>query len=320
MALLASSFNQDHSHLAIGTSFGWKIFSCDPFSCRTASSLTGVSSIQMLFSSALVALVGDDHAFHFPMLPRLWNSYTETAVGPELCFPTTVLNVQMNRQRLIVVLESALHIFDRKPAREYTCIHHLRSPPTSPNCLAVRLCESPPSPSTSLSPFASKHTKHTEGTQTQVASVTPSLDHRLLSLLAVMSMQHLHTLPTSINPLGLASLCPDPETCYCATLTADGKEGQVVMYDARKLHALNTVVGHRSTLQCLSLSSRGDMLATASEKGTVVRVHSFPQGVLMYTFRRGSFRSVIHSVSFSPSELSRDGSSGLNGIACGVML
>ena len=162
---------------------------------------------------------------------QLWNTYTETAVGPELCFPTAVLNVQMNRQRLVVVLESALHIFD------------------------------------------------------------------------LMSMQHLHTLPTSLNPLGLAALSPDADTCHCATLTADAKEGEVVMYDARTMHALNTVVAHRSALHCLSLSSRGDMLATASEKGTVVRVHSFPQGSLLYTFRRGSFRTAIHSVSFSPSDV-----------------
>ena len=186
----------------------------------------------MLFSSALIALVGaGERAGESPRKLRLWNTYTETAVGPELCFPTAVLNVQLNRQRLVVVLESALHIFD------------------------------------------------------------------------LMSMQHLHTLPTSPNPLGLAALSPDPDTCHCATLTADGKEGQAVMYDHAEPHALNTVVAHRSKLHCLSLSSRGDMLATASEKGTVVRVHSFPQGSLLYTFRRGSFRTCIHSLSFSPSAI-----------------
>mmetsp|Transcript_15830 Transcript_15830/g.37903 ORF Transcript_15830/g.37903 Transcript_15830/m.37903 type:complete len:369 (+) Transcript_15830:97-1203(+) len=250
MSLLTASFNQDHTHLAVGTALGWKIFSCDPFACRTSSSQSGVSCIQMLFSSALVALVGaGERPGDSQRKLRLWNTYTETAVGPELSFPTTVLSVQMNRQRLVVVLESALHIFD------------------------------------------------------------------------LMSMQHLHTLPTSRNPRGLAALCTDEEVYHCATLTADGKDGHVIMYDVRTMHTLNTVAAHRSTLHCLSLSSRGDMLATASEKGTVVRVHSFPQGSLLYTFRRGNLRSTIHSVSFSPtSPMAVEDNQRIGGVARGCAL
>jgi autophagy-related protein 18 len=154
--IIASAFNQDHTHLAVGTRHGWRIFACDPFGSPYSSSESGVSAIQMLYSSALVALVGaGERAGESPRRLRLWNTHTDTDVGCDLCFPTAILGVRMNRQRLVVVLESALHIFE------------------------------------------------------------------------LMSMHHLHTLPTAPNPRGLAALSGGPESCHCATLTADGKDGHV---------------------------------------------------------------------------------------------
>lgn len=47
------------------------------------------------------------------------------------------------------------------------------------------------------------------------------------------------------------------------------------------------------------MNSEGTLLATASEKGTIIRVFSVPGGEKLYQFRRGSIPSRIYSMSFN---------------------
>ena len=90
----------------------------------------------------------------------------------------------------------------------------------------------------------------------------------------------------------------------------------MVLFDAAHGHALCTCSAHHSTLAAIAVSARGEMLATASEKGTVVRVHSVPACTLLHVFRRGTMRASIHSLAFSvvagaePASTSRRGLSG----------
>ena len=44
----------------------------------------------------------------------------------------------------------------------------------------------------------------------------------------------------------------------------------------------------------------GSLLASASQKGTVIRVFRLPDVSKAYTFRRGTTTSTIHSLAFSP--------------------
>ena len=107
---------------------------------------------------------------------------------------------------------------------------------------------------------------------------------------------------TAPNPRGLVELSAEADSCHCA-LPAGQPEGQALLFDAANLCALNTVQAHRSKLAAMALSPRGELLATASEKGTVIRVHTFPQGGLAHTFRRGSMPATISSLAFSPGVL-----------------
>lgn len=59
------------------------------------------------------------------------------------------------------------------------------------------------------------------------------------------------------------------------------------------------VEAHRSPLSCITINSRGTLLATASDKGTIIRVFSVPDGQKLYQFRRGSMPSRIYSMSFN---------------------
>lgn len=229
--ILCAEWNQDHTHLALGTRRGWRIYANEPFQMCHSVALpnAGVGAIQMLFSSSLIALVGcGERAGDSPRRLRLWNTAASEAVF-ELTFESTVLAVRMNRSRLLVVLEEATHVFE------------------------------------------------------------------------LQTMRLLHTVETAPNPLGLAALSVVTEPSYAAVAPPPRAPapGHVLLYNAKMGLALSTVAAHTSPVVCLALSTAGDLLATASEKGTVVRVHSVPAGELLHVFRRGSIRATIHSLSFS---------------------
>lgn len=59
------------------------------------------------------------------------------------------------------------------------------------------------------------------------------------------------------------------------------------------------VEAHRSPLSCVTLNDAGNLLATASDKGTIIRVFSIPSARKLYQFRRGSMPSRIYSMSFN---------------------
>ncbi|CAH8610238.1 unnamed protein product [Schistosoma rodhaini] len=63
---------------------------------------------------------------------------------------------------------------------------------------------------------------------------------------------------------------------------------------------VTSIAAHDGLLACLTFNARANLLATASEKGTVIRVFSIPQGEKVIEFRRGLTRCVsICSLSFS---------------------
>lgn len=75
--------------------------------------------------------------------------------------------------------------------------------------------------------------------------------------------------------------------------------GEVLIFDAIKMQEINVIEAHRSPLSCIALNNEGTLLATASDKGTIVRVFSIPDAKKLYQFRRGSIPSRIYSMSFN---------------------
>ena len=73
------------------------------------------------------------------------------------------------------------------------------------------------------------------------------------------------------------------------------------MFDTISLSALNVIQAHKTPIACLSLNANGTMLATASDKGTVVRVFSVPDAKKLWQFRRGSSNARIWSINFNLS-------------------
>lgn len=64
--------------------------------------------------------------------------------------------------------------------------------------------------------------------------------------------------------------------------------------------AVTTISAHDSPLAAMKFNADGSKLATASEKGTVIRVFGCPSGDRLFEFRRGMKRCVtIYSLAFS---------------------
>ena len=75
--------------------------------------------------------------------------------------------------------------------------------------------------------------------------------------------------------------------------------GEVLVFDCNKLEAVNVIEAHQSALGCVSINSDGTMLATASEKGTIIRIFTIPNGDKLFQFRRGSLPAQIFCMCFN---------------------
>ncbi|XP_022357035.1 WD repeat domain phosphoinositide-interacting protein 2 isoform X4 [Enhydra lutris kenyoni] len=113
-------------------------------------------------------------------------------------------------------------------------------------------------------------------------------------------MKVLHTIrETPPNPAGLCALSIHNDNGYLA-YPGSATIGEVQVFDTMNLRAANMIPAHDSPLAALAFDSTGTKLATASEKGTVIRVFSIPEGQKLFEFRRGVKRCVsICSLAFS---------------------
>ncbi|KAH9637041.1 hypothetical protein HF086_009819 [Spodoptera exigua] len=116
----------------------------------------------------------------------------------------------------------------------------------------------------------------------------------------IRDMKILHTIrDTPPNPRGLCALSPCVDHCYVA-YPGSSAVGEVQIFDAVHLNAKCVISAHDSPLAALAWSMCGRRLATASERGTVIRVFAVPERTRLYEFRRGVKRCVsIACLAFS---------------------
>ncbi|KAL6710069.1 autophagy protein [Coniothyrium glycines] len=235
------TFNQDHSHLGVGTTNGYRIYTTDPFNKQSESREGDVSSLEMLFSTSLVALTLS------PRVLRIQNTKRHSTIC-EMTFRTAILAMRLNRKRLVVVLESELYIYD------ISNMQMLKTEKTSPNPNAI-------------------------------CALSASSENNYI----------VYPLPTKAAPTTFQppSHAP-PKSDHIAPTS-----GEVLIYDATKMEAVNVIEAHNSPLSCIALNNDGTLLATASEKGTIIRVFSIPDAQKLYQFRRGSIPARIYSMSFN---------------------
>jgi len=125
------------------------------------------------------------------------------------------------------------------------------------------------------------------------------------------TMKALHVIDRSdqapgMDP-GLCSLCCDPERGLLAAVlvagsqgaSVDARAGLVGVVDTYTLQPLGAVLAHRTPVRAMRLNSTGQLLATASARGTVVRLWAVPSFTMLCSFRRGANECCIHGLAFA---------------------
>ncbi|KII91373.1 hypothetical protein PLICRDRAFT_38114 [Plicaturopsis crispa FD-325 SS-3] len=137
----------------------------------------------------------------------------------------------------------------------------------------------------------------------------------------ISNMRLLHVIETTPNPEAICALSPSADSSYLAypspvpspasplppqasgvqpTSSADVQQsGDVLLFSTRSLTVANVIQAHKAPISFLSINSSGTLLATASEKGTVIRVWSIPGAEKLYQFRRGTREARIYSINFN---------------------
>ena len=101
------------------------------------------------------------------------------------------------------------------------------------------------------------------------------------------------------NTLGLCDLCPSSDNCVLAC--PGESRGMVKIVNYSKRNSMIHFQAHETDLVALSLTLDGSMVATASAKGTLIRVFSTEDGSPLHELRRGTDKAFIQSICFDNS-------------------
>lgn len=114
---------------------------------------------------------------------------------------------------------------------------------------------------------------------------------------AFSDLNLLHTIETYMNEKGL---CEVSQVSGSMVLVSLGlRKGEVRIEHFFGLKKTRFVLAHGSRIACLALTGDGRFFATASTKGTLVRVYNTSDCSLLQEVRRGAMRADIYSLAFS---------------------
>ena len=263
--VLAVSFNQDQSCLAVATTRGVKIFSLDAgLECVFEHRMGACRIAEMLFRSSLLVVVGAGETHDMsPRRLKVFNTSTRAVIA-DLPFPDTIAAVRLDRQKLVVVEARRATIFD-------------------------------------LATLATQREIATARNERGVVAMTA--DETGETSLVALPAETFAT--TFVRPGTKKANEIKPRDGRVATDSRlASRLGVVVVHDCLNHHAVCEIRAHRAPLAAMAFSGDGGRyLATASERGTVVRVHVLPAADerATKTFRRGVSGAVVRQIAFGPT-------------------
>ena len=137
----------------------------------------------------------------------------------------------------------------------------------------------------------------------------------------ISNMRLQHVIETTPNPEAIVALSPSADNSYLAypspvpppapiaavspqaapaqPSSASAASGEGLLFSTKSLTVSQIIRAHKAPISALALNSTGTLLATASEKGTVIRVWDVPGAERLYQFRRGTREARIYSLNFN---------------------
>lgn len=237
--------------------------------------------VEMLFSTSLVAICDRNQGPIKGKRLKIVNTKRKSVIC-ELVFPHEILDVAMNRKRMCILLENdQLFIYD------ISCMKPLET---------IDIWES------SKQRDGATDNVVDNNTQTNPGSIRTSEYTR----------KRRNSLTSRIRPRIVLSNDDRSILCYTTFRASAGSAKRsvltdIVVYDALNIKPINYINNvHKGNIASMALNSDGRFMATASEKGTIIRV--FNTGVdidfdsnrqLQYEFRRGTRPANIYQLEFN---------------------
>lgn len=108
-------------------------------------------------------------------------------------------------------------------------------------------------------------------------------------------------LDTCFNPYGLCALNPDSGASHAVLAIPHTDKGKVKVVTFIEKGVGMIVPCHQGSIAAMALNKKGDLLATASEKGTLVRLWKVggDKPLAVAIFRRGNDKADISHLQFS---------------------
>jgi len=219
---------------------------------------------ELLRNTRLVACVGDGGGMDTPDLsPRRLKilNVDWQTLIADLAFRTTIRNVKMNRHVLVVCEDEETTVFEMKGLTKVMNV------PQRKNVKGVAAINSDAVSACDFS--GTKKSNDEEEIKEGETTTTTTNNNNNNSYLAVVS--HL-------------------------------SETTIVIYDLHNVHVATEIRNaHEGPVAMLAFSQKGNILASCSVKGTVVRTWDVPSGEPRNIFRRGSTTAEITSLQFAYS-------------------
>jgi len=267
------SFNHDSLCVVLATEKGFRILKTDSGALLHTFDTVGPMRIcEMLRDTRLIVCVGDGGGLETPDLsPRrlkILNVDWETLIA-DLAFRTTVRSVKMNRHVLVVCEDEEVTVFEMKGLARVMNVPQRSVNAEGKGVAAINSDAVSASDFNNNTLMSAKSSSSEKGEEKEETNKDGAATNNNSSYLAVVS--HL-------------------------------SETTVVIYDLHNVHVATEIPNaHEGPVAMLAFSQKGDILASCSVKGTVVRTWDVPSGEPRNIFRRGSTTAEITSLQFAYS-------------------